>query len=288
MEECTDRRIVNIVERMRNGDRARRTDCPECGGSRTLLVNREHGQGRVYCFRGSCGYLAKVTIPELSLPQSIDRMRQYVGLTPEKCVLPLDIVSTFPAHVMSWFGKASLSEHDAANYGMYWSGSRESVVLPVMWRGELDAIMYRPFRKVKGPKYIMRFRNNGNAALYMPGEYRNGEVLWIVEDALSAIRMHKLGYCTAAALGTSCNHTIAARVIELNPTKVCMFLDGDRAGETGVRRFTRMLEYTLGLHVPSVRVPGRDPKHLTNSELREMTRRTEWRTDSIEKRIERT
>lgn len=265
-EPCTDQRIVQLVLNMQGGARSKRTQCPECcRPDNSALVSRREGQGWVHCFR--CGYSAPVPLPALSLGQL--RARQEALQAPQTAFgLPRDITPTLPAPALVWVALAGLSEHDVAGR-LYWSPRMHSAVLPVHWGGELDAVFMRPLPRAKGQsKYVAWFRD-GNSTLYLPAKPEPNKPLWVVEDALSAIRLSKLGVPVCASLGTFCNDTILARVLAIGPSAVNLWLDGDRAGKTGVERFKKKLHGLCGIPTRSVSVPGRDPKHLHNAELTE-------------------
>lgn len=291
-EPCTDKRIVRMVQHL-GMSYSRRTDCPECGAERSALVSRKgHNHGYVHCFRASCQYSAPVHL-ELSMSELIrlrteDALRNPSALTydlPKDCVPANSLLGaecTGLHELWLWLGKAGLRAEDVQNW-VQWSESMQSAVIPCVAQGYNVGVLYRPLPSRRGvPKYILKHRT-GTGAIWAPGGMfpHPGRNVHVVEDALSCIRLFLLGVPVVASLGTHCNDSIMAGLLDLRPASVTLFLDGDRAGARGTSIFKRKMDLH-GIQHAQITLQDRDPKDCTNEELRMLTNK-EWLESQVTK-----
>lgn len=289
---CTDKRIVHMVQHL-DVSYSRRTDCPECGAERSALVSRKgFNHGYVHCFRASCQYSAPVhlelSMSELVRLQSDDALRNSHKLNfdlPPDCIPANSVINQGCQNLCQlwyWLGKAGLRAEDVHNW-VQWSEDMQAAVIPCVEQGYNVGVLYRPLPSRRGvPKYILKHRRNTGALWAPSGMFpQPTQHIFLVEDALSCIRLFLLGIPAVASLGTYCNDSIMADILALRPKTVTLFLDGDSAGRKGTALFKRKMDLH-GITHAQLTLQDRDPKHCTNEELRMLTNR-EWLMSQVTK-----
>lgn len=119
----------------------------------------------------------------------------------------------------------------------------------------------------QGPKYINDFDDSVTPRFFIRRPIISGSTVVLVEDILSAIKVGRQ-YPAVALLGTNCDVGTKNWLIK-NYKRFIIFLDDDNKI---VRRNQRVLKNTFDTmgeaHI--ITGVGRDPKYLSNSELRDI------------------
>lgn len=141
---------------------------------------------------------------------------------------------------------------------MAWHEDTRRVFIPV----GSDVILARAVYKEDTPKYKLFGRLK--AAVFTT---QGHSPLVVVEDILSAIKVNRAGYSTAAALGTSVTPEIAAKLASVHED-IVLWLDPDKAGISG----RTAIKKALGLYPVNVLYArttiATDPKYQTRDQIR--------------------
>lgn len=152
--------------------------------------------------------------------------------------VPLDAEGV-PHAALLWVLKTGLTPEAAAlSYGMQWHEDTRRVFIPI----GSDAILARAVYKEDTPKYKL-FGRMKSAVFTMQGK----SPLVVVEDILSAIKVNRAGYSTAAVLGTSVTPENAAQLASMH-ADIVLWLDPDKAGMSG----RSAIKKSLGLYPVNV------------------------------------
>lgn len=191
---------------------------------------------RLHCFR--CGRTEFVPHRERSIAEIMATRRALDDLAgADAPAMPHDAVPVpdGPPEAWRWVLRGGLTPEAAtAEYGFRWHERSRRVLIPVP--GGLLG------RSVHGerPKYRLLTATPG--AIYWPAR-RQGALVVVVEDVLSAIAVHRAGWPACAVLGTAISPEQAADIASGRSCVIGWF-DGDRAGDQAHSRLRRR----LGLH----------------------------------------
>ena len=189
---------------------------------------------------------------------------------PEKTVkkaliLPSDVVSftKMPIDARKWLFDAGLHNKEALEYGIVYSPQSNRVILPIYRNGELKAYQARRLH-AWGPKYLS-YGENAELYLWLPGE--TGKPLVVVEDYLSAVRVHQLGYSALALFTTTIKKPMLLAIAKTQ-MQVIVWLDSDNVDvKRKERKLLRELQSLLGESKVFYAEGLGDPKRLTNEQL---------------------
>jgi hypothetical protein len=130
----------------------------------------------------------------------------------------LENVTEIPRKAMQWLLSYGISKEEIAEYGIKWNPANEFLVL-------IDQAKYWQARTFdnKRPKYL----SSGKKPLNIYGQ---GEVIVIVEDILSAMKIARLRkqYCSAPVLGSSLGYDMENQIVGQYKTAL-IWLDRDKA-----------------------------------------------------------
>ena len=173
---------------------------------------------------------------------------------------PLADMGEWPTSVLVWLGSAGVSMDTAQSYHIGYAPSIDRVILPISASGHTKGFLARSL--TRSPKYVASF----DVGLGYSSYTTNGsaDLLVVVEDIMSAIRVHEAGFNVVAVLGTAFNQAVLNKVLPGVDT-VVSWLDPDDAG----RKAHTRLRKALSLHdVRLCRVQSvRDPKLHTRLEI---------------------
>lgn len=127
---------------------------------------------------------------------------------------------------------------------------------------------YQLRRYDKKPKYITSVPKSMSKSHYIRStDTRIGSTLVVVEDLLSAYKLHYAGYSTLCLLGTKLDTGILPSILLDNPSRVVLWLDDDVAGHEGAVKIYKELSPVFK-HITSINML--QPKEISLDKLREM------------------
>jgi len=143
----------------------------------------------------------------------------------------------------------------------------DGIVLPFGGYTELNR-GYQLRRYDKKPKYLTSVPLGMSKSHYIRStDTRIGNVLVIVEDLLSAYKLHYAGYSTLCLLGTKLDTGILPDILLDNHSRVVLWLDDDAAGHEGAMKLFKELSPVFK-HVTSINML--QPKEIALRSLQEM------------------
>lgn len=127
---------------------------------------------------------------------------------------------------------------------------------------------YQLRRYDKKPKYITVMPSGMVKSHYMKSSNMfKGDKLVVVEDLLSAYKLHYAGYSTLCLLGTKLDTGILPTILLDNPKRVVVWLDDDEAGHVGSMKIFKELS-PIFKHITSINML--QPKEIPLRSLEEM------------------
>ena len=226
-----------------------------------IITNRGNGY-TLYCFKcGHTDYRSNGirTLTELADIRKLNELAQET----QNIELPDDTTSNIPLEYKSWLYKASLSNHTIMEAGIGWSPSLHRIVLPLY--GSDNNLQYWQGRAVipnQVPKYINPPYDK--TRLIYTATNGNRDRVIVTEDILSAIRVGN-HLPAVSIMGTATSYYQANYLSQY--ARVSYWLDPDKAGRRGTRKGVQMLST---LTCVDALTSERDPKNLSNREIREV------------------
>lgn len=246
-----------------------------CGSSTSAIINHMPRGVSKYCFRCSDGKSEFIPHTHRSVEAIAAAWAPLQGL-PEPTPLPDDCLwlehTDTPSAARVWLLRAGipLAHADAAGYR--YSPGLDRVVFPVYTKGEYCGFVGRSLSKYDMPKY--RATVTGAIPAQFWGRH-DIDVVVVVEDQLSAMKVARSGYNAAAVFGTTTRREDLPEFAEFGV--VISWFDNDAGGQKGHRDLRKKLRLTeckvLRLVTP------KDPKNYDNLTIREMIRSTLQRKD---------
>lgn len=233
---------------------------PHCGPDPSAYISNRPTGLSLHCFR--CGETEFVPHGRLSA-SDILAMRQHdeeeaAREYPEVVALYADGVPS-SAHV--WVLKAGITpERATEQYGFGWSDRSSRVIIPILHDGQPTGLWTGRAVDGRKPKYLMP-RGSVGACWYRLQRGRRTPVV-VVEDVLSAVRVHEAGYNSLAVLGTTVGPTQATLIADF---PVIGWFDGDKAGRSGFVKLRRALA-PYGVDPKRIQTE-RDPKQYSRLEI---------------------
>lgn len=239
--------------------------CPEgCGSGSKLSIN--HSVKTYWCNCYRCGfteqvYKGKQTLEELRYIRELNERASTEKLTLE---LPHDYTTEIPLEGRLWLYKGGITETVWRKYRFGYSKTMRRVILPVYdSKGNLIWYQCRALLEGQSPKYVQPARSRDTVYFLAGAETRGVSEVVIVEDILSAVRVGKFK-TSCSLLGTKITTSQANFLGKFD--RVIVWLDADRAGQSGATKISR----TLGLATEVKRVRSAvDPKALTDQQIQE-------------------
>tara|TARA_R110000868_G_scaffold346893_1_gene607987 strand:+ start:776 stop:1447 length:672 start_codon:yes stop_codon:yes gene_type:complete len=180
--------------------------CPRCGSKDNLAEYDDH----VWCF--GCKY-HKTKDDVNSLRSRIHKIDSTKG-----DLQVLDTVREIPRKAMQWLLSYGISQEEINEYGIKWSPKQDLLVLVDRvdyWQGRCFGVTN------------IKYRSHGNKPLTIYGQ---GDILILVEDVLSAIKIARLRgeFCASPLLGSSLSYAAEKQLIKTYK-KIYVWLDRDKA-----------------------------------------------------------
>jgi hypothetical protein len=143
----------------------------------------------------------------------------------------------------------------------------EGIVLPFGGYTEINR-GYQLRRYDKKPKYVTSLPLSMSKSHYIRStDTRIGSILVIVEDLLSAYKLHYAGYSTLCLLGTKLDKGILPEILLDNHSRVVLWLDDDAAGHLGAMKLFKELSPVFK-YITSINML--QPKEIALRSLQEM------------------
>jgi len=155
----------------------------------------------------------------------------------------------------------------------YWQEQNVLTIPQYTVSGEPIALKVR-YLENKGFQYETGFKKSN----YLYGFHKAREAAWscsdviIVEGEADVLSLHSRGYRNCVALsGTDLNEYRMALILTLS-NKICLFLDGDKAGKLATERITNQMKQVFGnsIDIKSVECEGSDPSECSDEQLKEL------------------
>lgn len=179
-------------------------------------------------------------------------------------------INKWDAQAYAWVRKYGITAQEVEKYGLGYSSSCGSVVLPCYDAGRLLGIQYRRVhRAADEPKYVSYGYRGGFYALFAGVRCVDSvkHTVFIVEDVLSAIKCARTGADAIAILGTSLSDAVIGRLTTYKT--FILYLDNDNPQ---VLRNRSKIAARLGQFgtVKVVDIRTKDPKELTTEQLEDI------------------
>jgi hypothetical protein len=228
----------------------------ECSAHKdaALSISRVHNGWVFNCFRceGCAGFLSMETQSPASLVKTIRQHDVPICKVVTAVALPEDSIPflpdkvnpLIPADAYVWLWKYHLKLQEMAAHQLAWSPSYKRIIVPVHdtillsggdvgrrllgWLGRDVSILSKAERvKLKRPKWLTR--KDKEAKHFFYHLLSEDDRLVIVEDVISAIRVHEAAQVNTLALNTTWLPKDVA--VQLRPYQVYLWLDGDMYGK---------------------------------------------------------
>jgi hypothetical protein len=251
------------AERLDVGQRLRAQHT--CGEGSPLILSRDEGGYRAWCFR--CLEGDWVPPPAESLAQKTERLaRQRAGdaSLPSSCTLPQPQVydlDEWPNEAKVWLYKAGFSRADIGGLRIFYHPPSDRVVIPVLSATGASFYQARAYQKGRVPKYLGPTPRPPTLVCRW-GQYH---APCLTEDLLSAIKIGVSGLEGNALLGTRISDHLIGDLLR-RKCRVQVVLDPDPPGQKGAQAICKQLR-AYGIEHRNVVLP-KDPKLLTRDQLR--------------------
>lgn len=255
----------------------RRVHC--CQPRKTAVLSRNGWGYHFFCFSQSCSRKEDVPDQGRTLSQILSTRDTLTRLASSDWRIPEDIdlsMSSAPLEARSWIYGAGVSERLRLRCWVGWSERLKRVVLPCS-TPSLDAdgawqqVPWTARAVLPGmkPRYLPKPTIPWSSSEF----FRTTEAscLVVTEDILSALRVAaaaeraKFPLLTWSIHGARLSPSCTARILDLSPRAVVLWLDGDKAGRRGAQAARRSL-MMAGVDVRIVQTE-KDPKHYCNDDI---------------------
>ena len=247
-------------------------ESPDCGGDSKSMKIEVQSDGNIFAYCHRCGKSGNYGSPYHTArkdkkghsssgspsPSSRQRAQGYSRSSSD--------MSTWSEEARRFIFKAGLSSREGVANAIRYDKEIDGVYLTVFNGTETIGYILRRFN-YSGPKYINDFDHDTGPRIFVPQPVVASSTVVLVEDILSAIKVGRQ-YAAVALLGTGCNIETTKWLIS-NFKRFIIFLDDDNKI---VKRQQRVLKNTFDVlgEAKIITGVGKDPKHLSNSELREI------------------
>lgn len=259
-----------IIQRLRRMPINTRVRVPHCGSGNTLVLCRELDRAWWKCFR--CEERGSIQIaPTL---QELQAAKAAVQAVQHNTPLnPSDFVSELPAHATAFLVGRGLWP-DIYRSWVVWHAPSNRLAMRMVFNGQPEGWLLRDTSTPRPkPKYIQRTEYPYVTPTFVGGAQiraSGGCELVLTEDALSACKTSLIpGTVSMALIGTHAQDAILKRILEVNPVRVSVWLDPDKAGRSATPQLLRSLAL-MGMPVRDVKYGNKDPKHYTVQEIQQV------------------
>jgi hypothetical protein len=184
----------------------------------------------------------------------------------EKVELPAGFTQEISPEGLAWLYSHGLTDADIEEFSIGYSRVLNRVILPVYRKGELVYWQGRglnpPFVAGKNPKY-MNIKAKGREDIwFVPMDSISTDQIVLVEDIISAIRVHHAGYDCLGLLYAYIPDDLVMRLSKVY-TEIVFWLDPDKWS----RMMNRVKRWrAFGINVRSIR-SDHDPKFYDEDEI---------------------
>lgn len=238
----------------------------ECDNTRDALVVTRTPKGWTYkCFKcGLKGFRYHRGRSPRQVTEFLKQLKQgKPGIILEQVRLPKDFTTKLPAIGTLWLSGYDITEEDTKRFGFGYSPWYDRLIMPVYDEdGELIYWQGRNLGKVteQHPKYLnVRTPKLFGFKINQP----DNEVLVIVEDILSAIRVSRASVSTLALLGSDVWDNLIDYAKQFK--QVVLWLDPDK--RVAMIRFSRRLS-SFGVNCRTVLTADKDPKDYNTNQIK--------------------
>ena len=165
----------------------------------------------------------------------------------------------------AWISKYGITQDEVERYGLGYSASYRSVVLPCYDDGRLLGVQYRRMVCAEGePKYVS-LRRGGAIHNYCAHNGSSGSVqhtVFVVEDTLSAIKCARVADAIAI-LGSSLSDAVIARIKDYETFVLYLDNDNNQVLRNRMKIATRLRNFGRVIVVRDIA----DPKARSTEEL---------------------
>lgn len=164
-----------------------------------------------------------------------------------------------------WLGQYGFDSDMVLEYNI--REVHEGILLPFGGYTDINR-GYQLRRYDKKPKYITTMPVGLSKSHYLySSDLKRGNILVIVEDLLSAYKLHYVGYSSLCLLGTKLDKGSLPAILLDKPSRVVLWLDDDEAGHEGAMKLFRELSPVFR---PITSINMLQPKEISLQDLKEM------------------
>jgi hypothetical protein len=222
--------------------------------------------GHEYCYR--CGYYVPAPLTLAHIKKRTEKMEDYLQNVKdnELVQMPMDYKEVIKdPEAVAWLNACGITPRHCLDYEVGWSDSLKQVVFPVYNdEGKLFATLGRNCSGT-GKKWIATGSPHLHPAVYTNFRAELANVLVIVEDVVSAIRVGEIAPCMPL-FGTTTTHSRMAWVAN-HYAKVIVWLDFDAFDKA--REVATKLSLYGATEIYMIQTE-RDPKGYTDAEISEL------------------
>jgi hypothetical protein len=235
----------------------------DCGSGATMLVSRDAGAYKAWCFRCNDGATSRA--PEPSMGERLLRMKAAEAADRRACALGAQTlagsadIEDWPEKARAWLYKAGLGRHEIGKLGARYDPQTGRVVIPVYEDGRL---VFWQARALDGrqPKYLAPAVDKSSV---LP-RWGNADAVTLTEDLLSAFKVGQVAEAWSL-LGTYASPRVTYELLR-RQCPVNVWLDPDAAGRRAAAKLMRQL-LGFGLQTRNI-LSEADPKNLTYEQIR--------------------
>lgn len=139
--------------------------------------------------------------------------------------LPEDYSYQIPDHAQAWLDKYEIDRDLARKYRLGYSGEKQALVIPIQ--------RFKPGRDVGhilrcySPSAHTRYLSSIEDKEALAGLYIESDVVFIVEDWLSTIKIAETGYSCVCLLGNTLSRKLLPELLDTEYSQYVVWLDND-------------------------------------------------------------
>lgn len=202
------------------------SQCPLCAaeGKDTRKNNLiTYSDGHEYCFGGHGLIRNGSAITKFKVEQE---SRSVIT----ELALPVDCDITYPHECLAWVSQYELNRNDLLNHDVMWSESWKRLIFPV-YDGEKGLVLWQGRYFGDNPDKAKWFtQGDAKSVFHILG---NSNILILVEDIVSAIKLERAGYAVMPLFGCVVGgyRFGKLRLLQNNSSKTIVWLDEDKRTE---------------------------------------------------------
>jgi hypothetical protein len=240
-----------------------------CSEGKDAALSVKHiAEGYVFhCFRcGFEGFIGNNKLPASQIVHAVRQLSVPAHMEMEDLEFPADAQSMdshpddtdIPIEAYAWCWDGGITDFMIMKYGFAWSNSFYRVIIPIVdeeynLQGYIGRDVFRTEKNYDTGKYILRKQAGLNKRIFFTCHAPKSTKVVVVEDPLSAIRVHlATGFETVALLNTHVGSEILREYMTYD--MVIWLDDGQLANMVGV--VARASEYGINAtHISTLKDP---------------------------------